>query len=170
MPKASTLADDLWPFLLPRVQRVNRTGGGNGNGAGGGTGGSSSSTPAGLTDVALAGTSRWADASLPSVNERIRSMWHRPVAAPPTSPVLALTSQARRLALKRQAAGGISADTNGLYSVKPLDSGLNLSTSGLAVGAGDGIDVFGGTVAVDSTEIVDTDAGLALAPMTSIYG
>jgi hypothetical protein len=67
------------------------------------------------------------------------------------------------ISTKRQAAGGISADTNGLYIVKPLDSGLNLSTSGLAVGAGDGIDVFGGTVAVDSTEIVDTTRGLGVS-------
>src|SRR5262245_58154207 len=64
------------------------------------------------------------------------------------------------ISTKRQAAGGIDADTNGLLIKRPLDSGLVLSSSGLAVGGGDGIMVAGATVEVAPAEIIDSALGL----------
>src|SRR5262245_18071546 len=52
MAKASQMANDLWPYLLPKIQRT----GGNGHGGSGGGGGGGLSTPASLatlTDVLL---------------------------------------------------------------------------------------------------------------------
>lgn len=63
-------------------------------------------------------------------------------------------------ALKVDAYHGIELSANGVAVDLQTTSGLALSASGLAVGAGDGIDVLTSTIAVDVTDIIDTMYGL----------
>jgi hypothetical protein len=166
MPKASSLADDLWPYILPKVKRAvgNRNGNGNGSSSGGGSGGSTvSSTLAGLDDVLFTSlvdgqTIAWQASASHWTNVTPSGGGGGSYAAG-----LGIDITGTTISTKRQSAGGIGADTNGLYIAKPLDSGLNLSTSGLAVGAGEGLVLHGGTVAVDSIQIVDTTRGLGVS-------
>lgn len=156
--KASSQAEILWPFLLPKVQRVARSAGmtlagGNGNGP---------YTLAGAYDVQLAGL---LDGQMLAYQQSIQK-WVNVM--PPTGGGGGVSYTAGNgisivgttIATRQQSAGGIAADASGLYILKPTNSGLNLSASGLAVGPGQGIDVAGGTVAVDVTDIIDTTFGL----------
>ena len=65
---------------------------------------------------------------------------------------------------KHKSAGGIWADTNGLYVNRATVSGLTITTGeyggGLAVGQGTGISVSASAVSVNVSEIIDTSRGI----------
>jgi hypothetical protein len=163
MQKLSTLAEDLWPYLLPRVRRAippTLAGSGNGGGGGGGNGGgvSGASTLAELDDVLLtnlqngqfihwhAGSSKWVNTTL-SESGIITA-----------GDGLQLAGSV--MSVKQPANSGLIANSAGLAILRPNNSGLGIDANGLTVGAGDGIDVIGATTSVNVTDLLDTARGL----------
>jgi hypothetical protein len=64
-----------------------------------------------------------------------------------------LTTTASGLALNPTSTGGLTTSASGAYILLATNSGLGTSASGLAVGAGTGISVSTGTVAIDTTVV-----------------
>jgi len=64
-----------------------------------------------------------------------------------------LTTTSSGLALNPTSTGGLTTSASGAYILLATNSGLGTSASGLAVGAGTGISVSTGTVAIDTTVV-----------------
>src|SRR3982751_5080573 len=121
---ASTQADILWPYLLPKVQRVARTGGIATSGGGNAISGGRLAT---LQDVNLSNPVDGQVLTYDGVTKMWRNENPTGGSGGGTTYVagdgIAITGTGTpTIATKQQAAGGIAADVNGLYIKHPSNS------------------------------------------------